>query len=87
MTLPKRYDVGDVLTLPLLRHVRERAPLSQEELAERSGVHRVTIARLELGATARASTIRKLAKALGVKPAALYGEDGGVTTPCLTSPV
>ena len=66
--------MSDVLTLPLLRHVRERAPLSQEELAERSGLNRVTIARLELGASARASTIRKLAKALGVKATDLYGD-------------
>ena len=74
-TLPTRYDAGGVLKLPRLRHLRERAPMSQEELAERSGVHRVTIARLELGATARAGTIRKLSKALNVKPADLYGED------------
>ncbi len=74
MTLPKRYDLRQVLTLPRLRDIRERSPLSQEELAGKSGVHRVTIARLEAGATARAGTIRKLAKALGVKAADLYGD-------------
>jgi transcriptional regulator with XRE-family HTH domain len=46
-------------------------------LAERSGVSRPTIARLERGdEEARFSTIHKLAAALGVEPSALTGSAG-----------
>jgi transcriptional regulator with XRE-family HTH domain len=41
---------------------------SQDELAERSGVGRATIHRLESGTPARLSTIRRLASTLGVEP-------------------
>jgi transcriptional regulator with XRE-family HTH domain len=59
-------------TLISLRQVRESQFLSQQDLADRSGVHRVTIANLEGGRKeARFSTLRKLALALGVEPAAL----------------
>jgi transcriptional regulator with XRE-family HTH domain len=52
-----------------LRELRDRAALSQEDLAQRSGVSRATIADLEAGKRpARPSTRRKLAKALGVSP-------------------
>ncbi len=50
-----------------LREARERALLTQEELATRSGVTVSTISRVETGAqAARISTLRKLAAALGV---------------------
>ena len=43
--------------------------MTQEELAEASGVSRNTISRLETGTQeARPSTVRKLADALGVEP-------------------
>ena len=57
-----------------LREIRERATLTQEELAERSGVGRATIAGLEAGRRrAQSKTVRKLAEALGVDQAELYG--------------
>ncbi len=57
-----------------LRDTRERNILTQMELAEISGVHHTTLSRLEAGTvTARPSTIRKLAKALGVTPQYLKG--------------
>ena len=50
-----------------LAEVRKSKGLSQAKLAEKSGVHRVTIARFETGAsTITAATARKLASALGV---------------------
>ena len=52
-----------------LRELRDRASLSQEELAEKAGVSRATIADLEAGKrTAWPQTRRKIAEALGVAP-------------------
>ncbi len=46
--------------------------MSIGDLSAESGVHRNTISRIENGnAEARTSTIRKLAKALGVEPTEL----------------
>jgi transcriptional regulator with XRE-family HTH domain len=59
--------------LTRLRAVRESRALTQAELAERSGVAQPTLSRLENGdAAARASTHRKLAKALRVRLTDLY---------------
>jgi transcriptional regulator with XRE-family HTH domain len=51
-----------------LKELRVEKMLSQQELAEKSGVARDTISKLERGASksARYSTIHKLAAALGV---------------------
>ncbi len=55
-----------------LREARERALLTQEELATRAGVTVSTISRLETGAqAARIGTLRKLAAALGMDPESL----------------
>ena len=55
-----------------LRRVRERVGISQEELGARCGLHRTEISFLERAQREpRLSTIVKLAKALGVKPADL----------------
>jgi transcriptional regulator with XRE-family HTH domain len=52
-----------------LREERKRSRLTQKELATLSGVNRVTIARLETGASrAKPETARKLARALKVDP-------------------
>jgi transcriptional regulator with XRE-family HTH domain len=60
----------------LLRRYRTQQALSQEELAEKAGLVRSTVLKLESGrAKPRPSTIRKLAKALGVKPADLMAAD------------
>lgn len=52
-----------------VRRIREARGLSQEELAEKSGVHRVTIARLEAGLQEGVNTanLGALADALGVQ--------------------
>jgi len=60
-----------------IRELRTEAYLSQKELAERSGVHRTTIMRLELGRQKpHGSTLRKLAGALGVEPVIIRGVSG-----------
>ena len=61
-------EVGDQL-----KKVRRRAMLTQEQLAEKSGVGITTINRIETGAVKdpHFSTLRKLARALEVDPAEL----------------
>ena len=63
-----------------LRELRRRRVLTLEELAERAGVGRNTIWRLEHGVMgAQPRTIRKLAKALNIEPEELVktGDDDG----------
>lgn len=55
--------------LPRLKAIRLQKMLSQEELAEKAGLSRVAVTRLETGRVdARFATVRKLAAALGVEP-------------------
>lgn len=62
------------MELPHLRNFRRRAVMSQEQLAEKSGVARDTISKLETGhRRAYPSTIRKLAAGLQVEPQMLFG--------------
>jgi transcriptional regulator with XRE-family HTH domain len=62
------------MDLPHLRDFRRRAVMSQEDLAEKSGVARDTISKLETGQRgAYPSTIRKLAAGLDVEPRMLLG--------------
>lgn len=62
------------MDLPHLRNFRQRAVMSQEQLAEKSGVARDTISKLESGKRrAYPSTIRKLATGLDVQPQMLMG--------------
>jgi len=57
------------MRLPQLKALRERALLTQSELAAKAGVSEVTINRIEADRhDPRFSTIRKLALALGVSP-------------------
>ncbi|HZF56899.1 MAG TPA: helix-turn-helix transcriptional regulator [Rubrobacter sp.] len=80
------------MDLPRLRLVRQGAVMSQEELAERSGVARDTISKLETGRRgAYPSTIRKLAASLDVQPQMLMGgveylDDGPAVQPGETPP-
>jgi transcriptional regulator with XRE-family HTH domain len=61
--------------LSRLKDLRLRAALSQADLGKKAGVARTTILRLEQGEPAPIpSTVRKLAKALGVKPAELLDD-------------
>jgi transcriptional regulator with XRE-family HTH domain len=62
------------MDLSHLRDFRRRAVMSQEDLAEKSGVARDTISKLETGQRgAYPSTIRKLAAGLDVEPQMLLG--------------
>jgi len=58
-----------------LKELRRRKGLSQKDLAEASRVGQDTISGIESGRhEARPSTLRKLANALGVEVADLFGE-------------
>ena len=58
-----------------LKTLRIRRALTQEELAQRAGLSKNAVNRLEVDkAEPRMSTLRKLAKALHVDPSELVGE-------------
>lgn len=62
------------MDLSHLRDFRQRAVLSQEQLAKKSGVARDTISKLESGhRQAYPTTIRKLAAGLEIEPQMLIG--------------
>lgn len=55
-----------------LREARERLGLTQEQVAQRSGVHATEVSRIEAGKRdPQVSTVRRLAKAVDVKPGQL----------------
>lgn len=73
---PNSSTVGQMPRLTRLRELRLRAALTQLELAERAGIARTTVARLEAGnPDALPPTIRKLARVLKVKPNELWEAD------------
>ena len=60
-----------------LKELRRRRVLTMEELAEKAGVGRNTVWRLEHGVMgAQPRTVRKLARALGVEPEELVKVEG-----------
>jgi transcriptional regulator with XRE-family HTH domain len=55
-----------------LREARKKQGMSQEQVAEGSGVHATEVSRIESGKRdPRVSTVKRLAKALKVKPGQL----------------
>ena len=76
LTVNQQDDVGSTdFTLPYLKAWRNRRILTMRELAQSAGVAEATIVNLEKGGTARQSTIKKLARALGLAPEQLLYED------------
>ena len=68
--MPTVVKIGDNL-----KEVRTRRLLTQVQLAEKSGVNQVTIARIERNQVdPRFSTMRRLARALDIDPTELLGE-------------
>jgi transcriptional regulator with XRE-family HTH domain len=60
-----------------IKQARKARGLSLTEVAERSGVHRMSIARAErVGVDVKASTLVAIAKALGVPICELFEESG-----------
>ncbi len=57
---------------PNLREARERLGLTQEQVAQRSGVHATEVSRIERGKRdPKVSTLERLARAVKVKPGRL----------------
>jgi transcriptional regulator with XRE-family HTH domain len=56
-----------------VRELRRQRYMSQEELAHAAGVSRATIQKIENGRGQGASSLPKIARALGVEPAVLAG--------------
>ncbi len=50
-----------------LENTRKAASLTQEELAKRAGVSRMTVSRIEAGMDPRLSTLQELARAMGME--------------------
>jgi transcriptional regulator with XRE-family HTH domain len=74
-----------MITLTRLKLVRQRRALTQQQLAEKAGLHRVTIARLEGGRDQPVpTTVRKLADALGVAPEELMDPSPATDPPRLS---
>jgi len=68
--MPTVVKIGDNL-----KEVRTRRLLTQVQLAEKSGVNQVTIARIERNQVdPRFSTMRRLARALDIDPTKFLGE-------------
>ena len=66
------------MDVPPLRRLRQQAVMSQQQLADESGVARDTISKLETGRRrAYPITIRKLAASLGVEPRELVEDREG----------
>ena len=77
MGVGRRETKGKRVELPNLRRVRERALLTQRELAAKADLTQATVQRIESGATrARISTVRRLAEVLQVDARELL-EGGG----------
>jgi transcriptional regulator with XRE-family HTH domain len=86
-TRSRTPTIGHIPRLTRLKLVRDRQALTQRELAERAGVAETTSVRLErYGLDARASTVRKLARALTVRPDELMAplESDSTSTPTKT---
>lgn len=64
-----------------LKSLRHRKALTQQELADKAGLTRSTVARIEGGEEPFPTTIRKLAGALGVRPEDLFPGAADPTTP------
>jgi transcriptional regulator with XRE-family HTH domain len=61
-----------------LAEVRQAHGMTQEQLAAATGVHRVTIARIETGDTSpKAETLKRIADALGVLVDDLMTQEAG----------
>ena len=75
--VPHKLQKG-VCKIARLAEIRKARGVTQERLAELTGVHRVTIARIETGEVSpKAETLKRLADALGVYVDDLMSQKAG----------
>ena len=73
---------GDARFARRLRELREQAGLTQQQLGERAGMHKLTVAKLEQGIREPSwATVQALADALGVSCDAFRQEPGPAPEP------
>ncbi len=76
MTKTSKVSETRLLFARTLRKKREAAGLSQEELADISGLHRTYVSSVERGErNISIDNIERLANALNLEPSALLGRD------------
>jgi transcriptional regulator with XRE-family HTH domain len=68
--MERHYEIGETV-----RRLRRARVINQRELADRAGIHWVTLSRIETGHKAESGTVRKLAEALGVEVQELLDEN------------
>jgi DNA-binding XRE family transcriptional regulator len=73
-TLTGRMSPRATVRLPALKHWRVQQLLTQDQLADKAGVHWTSVSRIENGKPADFATVRKLADALEITPAQLMAE-------------
>lgn len=72
------YVTKEVSKTAKLAEVRQAHGMTQEQLAAVTGVHRVTIARIETGdVSPKAETLKRIADALGVLVDDLMTQEAG----------
>jgi len=76
MLLNEKDDrVKALLKIAGINIIRKRGQLSQEALADRAGVSRSTIVKIEAGKNISLKSLLKISKALGVEPGDLFLSD------------
>ncbi len=76
--MPLNEKVGRVkalLKIAGINIIRKRGQLSQQALADKAGVSRSTIVKIEAGKNISLENLLKIAKALGVEPGDLFLSD------------
>jgi transcriptional regulator with XRE-family HTH domain len=73
---------GDLRFARRLKELREQAGLTQQQLAEKAGMHKLTVAKLEQGIREPSwATVQALADALGVNTDAFRQEPAAAPEP------
>lgn len=68
-----------------IKELRVKAELTLEELGEACGISKGSLSEIENGADLRASTLERIARALGVEPAVLHGGVHGRPRPAASA--
>lgn len=75
--LTRYHDIGNVIAVMDLKTARTKRGLTQEQLAEKTGLPQTTISEIERGAIKRPSwdAVARISKALGYRPEQVFPID------------